>query len=64
MEKLLENLFIKEKHQVHLAMHFLEKDVETWWRRVRPVGPPGVQLMTWSEFRALLLGAFFLDSVK
>ncbi len=64
MEKLFENLFIPEKYQVQLATHFLERDAETWLRRVRPARPPGAQLLSWAEFRAMIFGAFFPDSVK
>ncbi len=64
MEKLVENFFVPERYQVHLATHFLETDTEIWWRRVCPVGPPGAQNLSWIEFRALLFGAFFPDSVK
>ncbi len=45
MERLFEYLFVPERYQVHLATNFLESDAETWWRRVRPIGSPGAQLL-------------------
>ncbi len=64
MEKLFENLFVPERYQVFLATHFLEHDAEVWWRRVRPVGSPGAQLLTWTQFRSQLFEAFFSKSIR
>ncbi len=47
-----------------MATNFLEHNAEAWWRQVRPVCPPGTQLLTWTEFCSLLLGAFFPESVR
>ncbi len=41
IERLFENLLLPERYQVHLATNFLESDAETWWRRVRSIGPLG-----------------------
>ncbi len=62
MEKLFENLFVPTRYQVLLATHFLDRDVEVWWRRVRPDGPLGAELL--SMFYSLQFGAFFPNSVK
>ncbi len=64
MEKLFEDLFVPARYQVHLATHFLKRDTDTWWRRVQPEGPLETQLLAWAEFRSLMFGAFFPNSVK
>ncbi len=64
MEKLFEDLFVPARYQLHLAAHFLERDADAWWRRVRLKGSPGTQLLSWSEFCGLLFGVFFLNSEK
>nr|CAD1817872.1 unnamed protein product [Ananas comosus var. bracteatus] len=64
MEKLVDDLFIPEREQIHLGVHCLAGDAHSWWKRIRDTRRLVALKMMWDEFCGMLYEAYFPNSVK
>ncbi|XP_020099027.1 uncharacterized protein LOC109717592 [Ananas comosus] len=64
IETVFEDLYTVERDKVRLAAHCLQRSAKVWWKGIKQNRSPRLPLMTWQEFRELILSVYFPDSEK